>query len=115
MSDFSKGPSITIPINTAVSNAIPAKTVYSDAVGIMIYSPASLDAHSFILQVAQNAASPTWVDYEDENGDDIATPDAAKARSYFGLPLAGAFRIKDITGNVAAERTWLMSKLYKKD
>ena len=110
---------VTIPINTAVSNVIRADQQYADAVGVMIYAPAALDAHTFVFEVTRDpdAGTVVWNKYvampTDESPTDEAPPGAGLARAYFGLVLARAFRIKDSSSNVAAARTWGITKIYR--
>lgn len=113
--DNSKGPDVTIPNGTAVSNVIKAREVYSDAVGIMLYGPASLEADTFKIEVSPDpdAGTPVWNDLQDDSATNVAPPGADKARAYYILALAGGFRITDASGNVGADRTWKMTKIFK--
>jgi hypothetical protein len=113
---YNQIPDVTIPIGASVSNIVRAST-YDDAVAISLIGPASLDAHTFVIEVNNStdaaAADTDWVVLQaGDTPADVGPPDALKARVYQELCFFGAFRIKDQTGNVAAERTWQAQKQW---
>lgn len=107
-------PSLTIPNGAAVSNILNANKSYADAESIDLYAPAALDALTFTIEVNANpdavAASTGWVTLQiGDPAADAAPPAAGKGRTYYELATAFAFRLKS-SGNVAADRTFLVSK-----
>jgi hypothetical protein len=111
---YNKLPDITIPNGAAVSNIVRSST-YDDAVALGITAPAALDAHTYVIEVNDDpdatAADPEWVVLQ-AGGADVGPPAAAKGRTYQEMCFFGAFRIKDQTGNVAADRTWKCAKQW---
>lgn len=110
----SDGPNITIPNGTAVSNILKSSELHGVET-ISLYGPAALDAgHTYTLEVTDDqeaTASSTW--YTWNNGTaDLNPPQANKGVSYPNFAFA-AFRIKDSTGNVAADRTWRSSLVWR--
>jgi hypothetical protein len=105
-------PNVTIPNGTSVSNEVKAREVFQDADAIALFAPAALDAHTYVIEVCPDidATSPTWSVLNDAVSD-VGPPAAGKAVVY-PAPAISAFRIKDQTGNVAADRTWKMTKIY---
>lgn len=105
-------PDVTIPNGTAVSNIIKAREVYEDSDAFSLFAPSALDVHTYVIEVTPDisAAVPVWVVLNDGVSD--VTPPAANKASVYPAPAFEAFRIKDQTGNVAADRTWKMRKLF---
>lgn len=107
---------LVIPSGTAVSNLVYAKSLFEDAVGLVLIGPAAVDGgHTYIIQSGDDLeallASQNFSTVQlGDPAADISPPGALKARSYLELSLFPCIRIKDSTGNVAADRTW---KLFK--
>lgn len=110
---------ITIPNGTAVSNVIKARECYEDAEEILLEGPAALDAHTYVLEVTDDAdaifGATVWRAFQSGSpAADVAPPAAAKSIAYAsGLLSADAFRIRDTSGNVAADRIWIATKQYR--
>lgn len=106
-------PSLTIPNGSDVSNWLTSTGDYGDAVGLAIYAPASLDAHTYVIECAPISGSPISVFQQGDSGAtaDCTPPGAGKARVYYDLPALGMIRIKDQSGNVAAAREFKVAKL----
>lgn len=110
-----KLPSLTIPINAAVSNVLNAKKHYSDAAVIVLYAPAVLDAVTYRIEVnpdpdATDTTASGWVTLQiGETPSNQDVPSAGTAFSYYELPAVGAFRIA-ASGNAAAARTFAATK-----
>lgn len=98
---------ITIPNGAAVSNILLARGNYGSADIISMFGPAALDAHTFVIELTYDAnpsAGGNWCHWNNGTSD-IAPPGANVSISY-PLPAATGMRIHDITGSVAAARTW---------
>lgn len=103
---------ITILNGAANSNVLKAREVYEDALFIILYAPAALDAFTFTIEVTADpeAAAPVFVTLQQGTTPaDAAPPLAGKARAYGEIPAAMGFRIHS-SSNVAADRVWLASK-----
>jgi hypothetical protein len=101
----------------AVSNWIP-RNVFGDADALSIFSPAALDAHSFVIETtytpSPDSAGVTAIVCNWYNGTaNVAAPSTASQNIVYPIPCAEGFRIKDITGNVAATRTFKLMKVCK--
>lgn len=111
-------PDLVIPSGSNVSNVLNGKLTYADAIIISIYSPATLDAHTFQIKVSYDdtavvyAAGTFRVLEIGDPAADATPPTAGRARSYFELPGYAAFCIFDASGNVAADRTFKAFKLW---
>jgi hypothetical protein len=107
------GPDLVIPINTAVSNSINWLGDMFDAEALGIQAPAVMDAHNFIIQVSQDGA--TWGDLQDLTATPVKAPSSANiGMMYNGIIAAFPYmRIKDNSGNVAAERTFKTHKMWR--
>ena len=105
-------PSLTIANGAASSNVIKASEVYADADAIALFAPAVLDAHTFVIEVtADVSASPVVWNVLSDAVSDVGPPAAGKCVIY-PAPAIEAFRITDQSGNVAADRTFKMLKIY---
>jgi hypothetical protein len=105
----------TIAAGNNASRIISSKSEYHDAAAIAIFSPSTLDAHTFVIEVNESqdaTASSTWKILEDSSGNPVGVPAAGRARWYPELASVGAFRIRDNTGNVAADRTFAIGKTW---
>lgn len=107
-------PDLTIPNGAAVSNIFNSPENQDDAECVTVYSPAALDALTFSFEVNANAqavaASPGWVTLQvGDPAADAVPPPAGKARTYYELASAMAYRMK-ASGNVAADRIFKQSK-----
>jgi hypothetical protein len=103
-------PDVTIPSGSASSNII-SRGVIGDAAAITLYAPAALDAHTYVIEVSRTldaTSSSTWSVLS--NGVADITPPAAGKVTVYPFPNWQSFRIKDQSGNVAADRTWGMTK-----
>jgi len=84
-----------------------------DSSAIGIQAPASLDAHTFVIEVnSQKDGLGNWTRLYDRTGTAVLVPTADNSMWYPELPSFPAFRITDITGNVAAERIFIITKLH---
>jgi hypothetical protein len=105
---------VLIPIGTAVSQIVRSRDTFDDAASISLFGPTALDGgHTYIIEVTYDpdAAVPVWNTLQaNDPPTDVSPPGASKARTYYDLPTYKGFRIKDSTGNVAANRSWLMVK-----
>jgi len=113
---YNELPDIVILSGAAVSNIIRSST-YDDAVALSLIAPSALDAHTYVLEVNDSpdavSADTDWVVLQaGDTPTDVGPPAAGKARVYQELCFFGAFRIKDQTGNVAADRTWKCQKQW---
>ncbi len=111
-------PDLVIPSGTNVSNIMVCNKVYDDAVALQMYSDAALEANTYIIQVSNDhavVAGGTWYTYQ-EGGTtpvDRGCPAAGKSGTYYDLTGVQAFRIKNNTGNVAADRTIKLDKIVR--
>lgn len=106
---------ITIPNTGTDSNVLKAREAYEDALFIVLYAPAALDATTFTIQVTADpeAAAPVWVTLQQGTTPADANPPlAGKARAYGELPGCMGFRIHS-SGAVAADRIWLASVNFR--
>ena len=91
------------------SNALVANFTYSDAIAIVIASPATLP-ETVKLQTSFDAGT-NWVDVESQDGAGLLSlPGAGKARAYVDLPFYPMLRVRATTA-VAAERTFATTVL----
>lgn len=114
-------PDIKIPNGSNVSNIIHSNLAYDDAEFIALQSPGTLDAHTFVLEFNfteefdsnRNPVTPVFTPifdpYIGSAGANLAIPAAGLAQIYLN-PTWISFRIRDTTGNVAADRIWKMTK-----
>lgn len=100
-------PPLTIPSGASVSNALDFAS-YSDAASIILYAPATLDALTFTIEGSRDGI--TFMTLYD-GAADIAPPPAGKCRQYIEMIGLNFFRIK-ASGNVAADRTWSVTKTW---
>lgn len=117
-------PDIKIASGTAISNVAHSKDVYDDAEFIVLQSPSSLDAHTYVLEfnfteefdALRNPVAPVFTPlfdpYIGSAGANLAIPAAGLAQIYLN-PTWISFRIHDTTGNAAADRIWKMSKAIR--
>lgn len=118
ISNYASLPDLIIPNGTDVSQVFNSVHVYSDAIGIMIYSPSTLPETVYI-EVNQDqeatASSSGWAAFEtfDTSGSaiNLFVPGAGKAQVYQEIIFSGSFRLKSTT-NVAGDRTFKCNKLY---
>lgn len=99
---------VVIPSGSSVTRSISGAYEYSDAVAIVIQSPAALDALSFTIEVSNDGTN--FVTLTD-GFSNLPVPGAGKATQYTEMLGSRAFRIK-ASGNVAADRTFLVSKQW---
>ncbi len=114
--------SLVIPIGTAVSNIFRADEVYEDAVALILYAPTTLDgADVYVIETTDNidaVAGSVWTVHRiGDQGSltDLLAPAAGKSRTYLEIIGCAALRINDQTDNVAAERIWRVTKLFRTD
>lgn len=102
---------LTILSGQANSNAIIAAQI-QDAAAIGIISPATLDGgHTFVIEVnVERDASGNWAILKDRDGNNSYVPVQDTAAWYPELVAFPAFRIRDTTGNVAADRAFTIIK-----
>lgn len=111
-----KMPDLTILNGQAASNIIRSKEVYSDADVIIIHAPTVLDPGTYVIEVTgdENATSSSvWRVLQ--IGDpfaDATPPPINKSRAYYELSTCAAFRIKNSSQNVTADRTWGAEKSF---
>lgn len=105
---------VTIPSGSDVSRVVSAQLETSDAVGLAILGPADLDVHTFVFECASDLAFtvPRAI-MEGSPPAALTPPGALEGRTYFTLPLYPFWRIKDTSGNVAADRTWEVTKTFR--
>jgi len=99
---------VVIASGTNATRAIFGTYEYSDATAITIQSPATLDGLTFTIEISND--SSTWATLSD-GLNDIPVPIAGKAAQYTDMLGSKYFRIK-ASGNVAADRTFLVSKQW---
>lgn len=80
---------------------------YSDATAIVIQSPATLDAGTYVIQTSNDGTTFTTLS---DAGGDIAAPAAGKSRQYIEMLGSRFFRISG--PSAAADRTFLVSKQW---
>lgn len=106
-------PDLVIPAGAAVSNILNGPGSYDDALAIVLYGPASLEAHTYTIQVSplpKAVAGSTWTTHQiGETPADVAPPASAKSRTYYELASAMSFRIKS-DANVTADVTFKATK-----
>lgn len=109
--NFAKCVDLVIPSGTNVSNSVKANEQYGDADYIMIYAPSGLVAgEAGVIQVSYDEGT-TWHTLNNNVGD-VTYPAASKAIEYvsFSAPM---FRLSVSSGNVAATRTFKMTKSWR--
>lgn len=104
-------PSLVIPSGQTSSNVLGA-SVTGDAIALLVYSPSTLDATTFVFQVnparAATSASSGWCTLRDSSGTAIAAAVVDSARLVAELVHAGAVRI--LAGAAtAASRTFAVT------
>jgi hypothetical protein len=99
---------IVIPSGSSVTRSISGAYEYSDAVAITIQSPATLDALTFTIEISNDGTNFATMS---DGTNNIPVPAAGKAIQYTDMLGARAWRIK-ASGNVAADRTFLVSKQW---
>jgi hypothetical protein len=99
---------VVIASGASATRAISGAYEYSDAVAIVIQSPATLDALTFTLEVSNDGS--TWATLSD-GITDLTMPGAGKSKQFTEMLGSRFFRIKS-SGNVAADRTFLVSKQW---
>lgn len=109
---------LVVPISTAISNAILVEDI-QDAIAIVIASPDTLDALTFTLRVRRWDDTTYILIQEGDIGvalADVGLPAAAKALTYdmkrIGLSAFHSFRV-NVSSNVAAERTFEVTKIWE--
>lgn len=105
---------VTIANGASTSRAVLAYPEYHDALTLQLDGPAALDVLTFTIQTADDDAFTTNVRTVQVNDPptDLAPPAATKTRVYFvELSRLRRWRIKS-SGNVAADRTWKVSKSW---
>jgi hypothetical protein len=106
---------ITILNGAINSNVLKAREAYEDALFIVLYAPAVLDAFTFTIEVTADpeVAAPVFVTLQQGTTPaDAAPPLAVKARAYGEIPGAMGFRIHS-SAAVAADRIWLCSVSFR--
>jgi len=106
---------LTILSGQVNSNVLKANEAYEDALFLVLYAPAALDAFTFTIEVTHNpdAAAPVFVTLQQGTTPaDAVAPAAAKARAYGELPGCAGFRIHS-SAAVAADRIWQVTKSYR--
>lgn len=100
--------SATIPNGSAVSNIIDSAKNYTGLNQIiLIQAPAALDALTFTIQVSNDGITFTTLTSDGTTA--LTLPGAGKAKPYyFELAAAKYWRIAS-SGNVAADRVFLVS------
>lgn len=102
---------VVITNGTNVSNTVLANEQYSDAEYITLYAPSGLVAgEAGVIQVSYDGGT-TWHTLNNNVGD-VSYPAASKAIEYITFT-APAFRLSVTTGNVAATRTFKMTKAWR--
>ena len=112
---LSKCPQLIIPNGGTESNALEADKVYSDAIGLALYAPASLTGVVSYTLEGRSKGSTVWRTIQD--GDpiaDLAPPLAGKTRVYYNLVNFDAIRIK-VSGPTGAQEIWDVDKLWSTD
>lgn len=106
---------LVILSGASASNWLPL-SVLSDADALIVMSP-TLDAHTFVFEVTYDVqpdvTAPTHTFVWNNGTSDVAPPATGKATVY---PVPNGFtgiRIKDQSGNVAADRTFHVRKVYE--
>lgn len=105
--------SLTIPNGTAVSNILTAKGYFGDADILQLFPPVALDAHTYIIQLTFDVtpiASGNWYTWNN-NVSNINPPGVGISIAY-PVPACTGLRLKDSSGNVAADRTWTVLKRW---
>lgn len=91
-------PDLVIPAAGTVSNILNGPGCYDDALAVVLYGPATLEAHTYTIEVSANplaVAGSVWTTLQvGETPADLAPPAAGKARVYYELASAMSFRIK---------------------
>lgn len=99
---------VIIPSGSNATRAIQGVYEYSDASNIGIQSPAVLDELTFTIEVSADAA--TWATLTN-GASALPVPDASEALQYIEMLPFKYWRIR-ASGNVAADRTFLVSKQW---
>lgn len=99
---------VVIPAGSSATRAIFGTYEYSDATAIVIQSPAVLDALAFTIEISNDGT--TWNTLTDGILP-LPVPAAGQAMQYTDILGSKYFRIK-ASGNVAAARTFLVSKQW---
>lgn len=106
-------PPLIIPAGASVSNILNGPGCYDDALAIVLYTPAGLEAHTYTLQVCPDGeATPASTFVTLQVGDtpaDQGPPAAGKSQVYYELASAMSFRIKS-NANVTDAQTFEASK-----
>lgn len=99
-------PDLTIPNGSSTSNALSWRYL-RHLWSLAIFSPETLDAHTFIVEVSAvdgaSAAAADWRTLQ-EGGIDVQL--SADKALVIGGPAFRGVRIRDTSGNVAADRTF---------
>lgn len=105
---------VTIGAGANVSRTVTWNE-YQDALGIIFYGPAALDAIDFTIEVCddEDAGSPVWRTFMTGTPPTaVSPPGALESFVLFELPLARAWRIKAASNIGGTPRTWNVSKQF---
>ena len=99
-------PDLVIPINTAVSNALTFANL-RHMLALTVFSPETLDAATFNVEVSavpgEDAVAGDWRTLQSAGSDVVVTADDATQITFVSFR---GLRIRNVTGNVAAARTF---------
>ena len=98
---------VVIASGQTATRAIHGNYEYSDATAILIQSPATLDAGTYVIQTSNDGTTFTTLS---DAGGDIVAPAAGKSRQYIEMLGSRFFRISGPTA--AADRTFQVSKQW---
>lgn len=105
-------PDAIISAGQANSQTMDWAKDFFDSEAISIEAPAALDVLTFTIQVSQDGTN--WGDLQDSAGTAIGVPSAANAaRTYNGIITAMKFWRIHGSGNVAADRNFKISKVWR--
>jgi hypothetical protein len=105
-------PPFIIPLGDSESNELDWKGVMQDAEGLCVIAPADLAADTFTWEVSHDLGV-TWATLNDLTNTAVEVPDEGCAIIYNGV-FSGIDRLRiKASGNVAADRTFTLRKIWR--